>query len=96
MSDSPSVHDPDELRDWRIRAGLSQSELAEATGLTQSYISLLERNKRKHPSAGTLKVIADVVGCDIDDLMLKRGRRRPKAAAGRPARVNAEPKGVAA
>jgi transcriptional regulator with XRE-family HTH domain len=81
MSDSLSVHDPGELRDWRIRAGLSQCELAEATGLTQSYISLLERGVRKRPSARTLKVIADVVGCQIDDLMLKRSRRRPKAAA---------------
>jgi len=96
MSDSPSVHDPDELRYWRIRAGFSQCELAEATGLNQSYISLLERNVRKHPSARTLKVIADVVGCEIDDLMLKRGRRRPKAAPTRAARASAEPKAVAA
>jgi transcriptional regulator with XRE-family HTH domain len=87
MSDSPSVLDKDELRLRRISAGLNQDELAGLTGLDQSYISLLERGERKHPSARTLKILAEALGCDITDLMPKRNRRRPKTAVAAASRV---------
>jgi transcriptional regulator with XRE-family HTH domain len=82
MIDSPAIHDPDELRERRIRAGLNQDDLARRTGLSQSYISLLERGKKKKPTAKTLGILADALGCDIDDLMPLRPRlrQRPKPA----------------
>lgn len=84
MTDSPTLHDPGELRQRRIEAGLNQIDLAGKTGLHQSYISLLERG-RKSPTAKTLKVIADQLGCEVADLLRIRPkqRRRPvlKAAA---------------
>lgn len=80
MSDSPTVHDPDELRLRRIEAGLNQDDLAARTGLNQSYISLLERGLRE-PTGKTLKILADALGCEPRDLMRMRARRRPKSAA---------------
>jgi transcriptional regulator with XRE-family HTH domain len=96
MSDSPSVHDPDELRLRRLGAGLNQDDLAELTGLDQSYISLLERGERKRPSAKTLKILAAALGCDITDLMPKRNRRRPRVARVAAVRATTEAKDKAA
>jgi transcriptional regulator with XRE-family HTH domain len=96
MSDSPSVLDKDELLLRRVSLGLSQDDLAGLTGLDQSYISLLERGVRKRPSAKTLKILADALGCDITDLMPKRNRRRPRVARVAAARTSAEPEGAAA
>jgi len=80
MSDSPTVHDPDELRRLRIEAGLNQGDLADRAKLHQTYISLLERGQ-KNPTARTLKRLADALGCLPVDLMRKRSSRRPKVAA---------------
>jgi transcriptional regulator with XRE-family HTH domain len=88
MRDSPTVHDPGELRERRILAGLNQDDLASLTRLTQSYISLLERGQRE-PTAKTLKVIADALDCKIGDLMRKRDRRRPKSAVASVPRASA-------
>lgn len=81
MTDSPTIHDPDELRQRRIEAGLNQIDLARLTGLHQTYISLLERGL-KNPTAKTLKVIADALPeCQVVDLLRQRSSRRPKVAA---------------
>ena len=79
MTDSPTIHDPDELRQRRIRAGLNQIDLAELTGLHQSYISLLERGL-KNPTAKTLGIIAKALPeCEITDLLRIQPRPRRRA-----------------
>ena len=45
----------------RTRAKLTQAELAERMGTTQSVVARLERG-RAHPSAGTLEKIARATG----------------------------------
>lgn len=80
MSNSPTIHDPGELRQRRIEAGLNQIDLADKTGLHQSYISYLERGL-KNPTPRTLKIIADQLGCQVIDLLRNRSSRRPKTAA---------------
>jgi transcriptional regulator with XRE-family HTH domain len=85
MTDSLTVHDPEELRDRRMRAGLNQDELAALSGLSQSYISLLERGQ-KNPTAKTLRLLAGALPeCQPGDLMRKRRRQGPKFRA--PARA---------
>lgn len=79
MISSPTIHDPGKLRRRRIRAGLNQIDLARQTGLHQTYISYLERG-RKNPTAKTLKIITDALGCDVDDVLRKQNSRRPKSA----------------
>ena len=49
------------LRYLRNRAGLTQSQLARKTGLSQSYIAKVEANERK-PSANARKKIARALG----------------------------------
>lgn len=68
MSDSPPLLDPDKLRLKRIRARMSRPALAERAGLHPSHLGLLERGKRG-TTPETLGVLADVLGCDIADLM---------------------------
>lgn len=46
---------------------MTQEELAERAGLKQSTISHLETGKRK-PSLSTLKRLATVLGCTLDEL----------------------------
>lgn len=49
--------------------GWTQADLAEATGLSQSYIGAIEsKNIAKSPSMGTLASIADALGVRIGEL----------------------------
>jgi len=59
------------LRAVRIKAGLTQAQLADRTGLTQQYVSLVE--------AGTMAALARAVGRDVSALLWKgRSRIRPR------------------
>ena len=42
----------------RAQRGLTQSELADRAGLSTSYLSLLEQNKRKDPTLSTIQKLA--------------------------------------
>lgn len=50
------------LRHYRERAGLSQEALAERAGLAASAIAALERGRRQHPRAHTVRQLADALG----------------------------------
>lgn len=52
---------------WR-RARLSQRAFAEKAGLTQSYLSKVERGART-PSPEALGRIADALGITVDELL---------------------------
>jgi transcriptional regulator with XRE-family HTH domain len=58
--------DADKLRILRITKRLSQNELARRSGVSRSYISMIE-NKEKEPSLAVLGRIADALGCSIKD-----------------------------
>ena len=58
----------DRLRRIRRRCGLTQTELAERTGLSQSNINTWERN-RSLPLPDGLIALADCFGCSIDYLL---------------------------
>lgn len=49
------------LRDFRAAAGLTQAQLADASNLDRTYISLLERGQRQ-PSLGTMLTFARCFG----------------------------------
>jgi transcriptional regulator with XRE-family HTH domain len=68
MSDSQRLIDKRKLRLKRIRAGLTQPQLAALANLHPSHISYMERGGRD-TSPKTLNVLADIFGCDITDLM---------------------------
>jgi transcriptional regulator with XRE-family HTH domain len=51
---------PDRLKSARNRAGLTQTGLAEATGLSQGYIAQIEQGD-KTPSLDTLNLLAEAL-----------------------------------
>jgi predicted transcriptional regulator len=65
----------DKVSTRRTELGLSQRELAELVGTTQSAIARLERGGRP-PRIDTLLNIADALECDlVVDLVPKNGER---------------------
>lgn len=60
------------LEDSRKKKGLSTYDVNNLTQISQSYISLIEKGKRK-PSAVILKTLAPVYGLDYIDLYEKAG-----------------------
>lgn len=55
-----------ELLGARVRAGLTQEEVARSMGSTKSAVSRLEGSGKHSPSVRTLKKYARAVGCDVE------------------------------
>lgn len=53
---------------WRKKRGLTQSALAEASGVSQNFLSEIESGQ-KPGTAATLKKIADALRIKVDDLI---------------------------
>lgn len=56
------------IRYYRYRKGLSLKDLADLTGLNNSYLSKIERGLHQG-SARTLKLIALALDVDVDDIL---------------------------
>ncbi len=56
------------IKVWRNYRALTQSELANKTGLAQATVAQIESGKRQG-SVGVLKKIADALSVDLDDLI---------------------------
>jgi DNA-binding XRE family transcriptional regulator len=61
------------LKAARLKCGLKQSELAERTGLTQQYLSLIETG-HQNLTLKTMMALAQVVGGNVSDML----RHSPK------------------
>lgn len=57
----------DNVRRARKRAGFTQEELADRSGLHRTYIGGIERGER-NPSLENIIAIAAGIGCTVDDL----------------------------
>lgn len=57
-----------QVKSVRIKAGISQVELAARAGTSQAYISEIESGKTK-PSLGMLEAIAKALGCKLTILL---------------------------
>jgi len=66
-----------EIRKLRKGRGLTQSGLARKTGLSQSYLSQVERGARV-PSVRTLRRIAATLGVPVGALLDEGGTGTPK------------------
>lgn len=58
------------IKEWRTYRGYSQEKLADMTGLTQGYISQLERFLTDF-TGETLEVLAEALMCDPADLLMR-------------------------
>lgn len=68
----------DVIREGRLALNISLRELARRLGVTPSYVSDIE-NDRRVPSEGVLRRIADELTLDFDDLVARAGRIGPNA-----------------
>ena len=59
------------IKGWRLFRNMTQSELAEVTGLKQTHVSLMEGNKIK-PRENTLRKLAEALNCTVEDLTVRR------------------------
>ncbi len=64
----------------RSAAGLTQAEVAERIGTTQSAVARLETGSGKHsPSISTLRKYARAIGCRVELRLVKDGTSRKSA-----------------
>lgn len=56
------------IKEARMKAGMTQSELAEKSGVSRSIISDIETGKRDVTSTRTLSKIASALGVNIGDI----------------------------
>jgi len=61
------------IREVRVSQDISVRKLAEMTGISHSYISQIENNKRKKPKKYVIKTLCDALGIDYFDLMIEVG-----------------------
>ena len=55
------------MRVWREYRGLTQAQLAEAAGVAQSMVAIIERGDRRG-TVDTLTVIAPALKVELEDL----------------------------
>ena len=67
------------LREEREKRGLSMTVVAQRSGLSQSIISLIERDLR-NPTLDTLLRIADAIEIDLGEILAQARKEIPKSA----------------
>jgi len=68
----------DEFLKARAALGITQAEIAERVGTTQSAIARLESGSGKHsPSLATLQKYAHALGCRLELRLVKERSNRP-------------------
>lgn len=58
------------IKDYRIKKGYSQQQLAELLGATQAAVAMWESGARL-PRTDKLPKLAEVLGCSVADLFAK-------------------------
>jgi len=64
------------IRKLRLERKLTQSALAQASGLTKGYVSKIE-NSKSSPPVSTLIVLAEALGVTMDTIFSEEGPRPP-------------------
>lgn len=67
-----------ELLTARVKAGLTQEQVAASMGTTKSAVSRLEAAGKHSPSVSTLKRYAKAVGCDVEIRLVPASRAQRK------------------
>ena len=75
----------------RAAAGLTQAQVAERIGTSQSAIARLESGAGRHqPSLGTLRKCAQALGCRLELRLVKEPVRQGKQPSARSTRARAK------
>lgn len=73
----------DLVRASRIERGMTQTELAEAVGMSQRWLSNLETGNIDMPRPDTMRRLSDALALPLADLYVAAGRAKTKAEAER-------------
>ncbi|MEC1523512.1 helix-turn-helix transcriptional regulator [Neobacillus niacini] len=65
------------LKILRIEKGLSLSKLSEQTGISKSYLSLIERNIQSNPSLEILEKLAETLDVAVEELVRREKEEKP-------------------
>jgi transcriptional regulator with XRE-family HTH domain len=57
------------VRRERERKGIGLREMAKMIGISPTYLSMVERDVLAPPAEDKIKAIAQVIGCDVDELL---------------------------
>jgi transcriptional regulator with XRE-family HTH domain len=49
-------------------------EMAKKVGISPTYMSKVERDEFQPPAEDKVRAIAEILGCDVDDLLARAGR----------------------
>lgn len=66
------------LKQFRVKKGLTQSELSALSGIAEETISLIENRHRENPRIDTLNKLCKALGCDVWELLsgeIKSGKK---------------------
>lgn len=66
------------LREEREKRGLSMNVVAQRSGLSQSIVSLVERDLR-NPTLDTLLRIAEAIEVDLGEILMRARKELPKS-----------------
>ncbi|MBL8796689.1 MAG: helix-turn-helix transcriptional regulator [Planctomycetia bacterium] len=75
------------LRELRERANLTQSQLAEKSGLNLSTVTRLEQGFRE-PTLTSARALADAIGVTCDELSRPPDKKPVKKPRGRPKKAD--------
>jgi non-specific serine/threonine protein kinase len=89
QNQAPSLGE--QLRSWRLRAGLTQEELAARAGLAAGAVQSLERGVRRAPYPHTLASLADALGLSSDERAEFVKAAQPRAGVAKQPGAVAEP-----
>jgi transcriptional regulator with XRE-family HTH domain len=62
------------IRRLREEKDLGLREMAKMIGVSPTYLSKIERDEFQPPAEDRVKAIAEIIGCDADDLLARAGR----------------------
>jgi predicted ATPase/DNA-binding CsgD family transcriptional regulator/transcriptional regulator with XRE-family HTH domain len=82
---------PGQLRIFRMRAGLTQAELAERAGLASSAVGALEQGLRRRPYPRTVRALADALALSLEERAAFVDAARPGYAAAGPGQTPVSP-----
>lgn len=68
------------IKNYRIKKGLSQAELARLMDTTQAAVAMWETGARK-PRTDKLQKLAEVLGCSVSDLFMESAPATDEASA---------------
>lgn len=61
------------IKEYRVKLGMSQQELAEKSGVSRTIISGLESGRITVTSTGTLLKIANAMDAEVGDIFYTKG-----------------------